>query len=258
MSKLKKLDIDISTEEKKKEIYNFLCEFNKICEIYHFFGVEDTPYNNKYIHKIADAVGFDFAIYKERTKRYCRCCGKELTGKQKLFCSKSCAAKVNNIGRKHTDETKRKISSSLTKNNKEPRKNFGKRYCECCGKELVNKNSKFCSSQCFSEYMYEKKIQEWKEQPEHFLKEEIPGFIKRYLMAKYECKCQKCGWGEINETTGKIPLEVHHINGDCTDNREENLQLLCPNCHSLTPNHGSLNRNSKRYKLKKYKDLIKS
>ena len=31
-----------------------------------------------------------------------------------------------------------------------------------------------------------------------------------------------------------ITLEVHHINGDRTNNNPDNLQLLCPNCHSLT------------------------
>ena len=76
-------------------------------------------------------------------------------------------------------------------------------------------------------------------------------------MEKHDSKCQKCGWSEKNETTGNIPLEIHHIDGDCCNNSEENLQLLCPNCHSLTPNYGSLNKNSKRYKLKKYKELIK-
>lgn len=77
-------------------------------------------------------------------------------------------------------------------------------------------------------------------------------------MEKNNCKCEKCGWGEINPTTQKTPLEVHHINGDCTDNREENLQLLCPNCHSLTETFGSLNNgNSRRYKYKEYRKKIK-
>jgi hypothetical protein len=34
-----------------------------------------------------------------------------------------------------------------------------------------------------------------------------------------------------------IPLELHHINGNRFDNRLSNLQLLCPNCHSLTGNY---------------------
>ena len=42
-----------------------------------------------------------------------------------------------------------------------------------------------------------------------------------------------------------IPLELHHINGDNTDNRLENLMLLCPNCHALTDHYRGKN---KRYK----------
>lgn len=40
---------------------------------------------------------------------------------------------------------------------------------------------------------------------------------------------------------GKIPLELHHVNGVKTDNRLKNLQILCPNCHALTPNYRGKN-----------------
>jgi hypothetical protein len=34
-----------------------------------------------------------------------------------------------------------------------------------------------------------------------------------------------------------IPLELHHVDGDRTNNLLENIQLLCPNCHALTDNY---------------------
>lgn len=47
-----------------------------------------------------------------------------------------------------------------------------------------------------------------------------------------ENKCEICG---ISEWQGKeLVCQLHHINGDHHDNRLENLQLLCPNCHSQT------------------------
>lgn len=38
-----------------------------------------------------------------------------------------------------------------------------------------------------------------------------------------------------------IPLELDHINGDSKDNSLENLRLLCPNCHALTPTYRGKN-----------------
>lgn len=50
----------------------------------------------------------------------------------------------------------------------------------------------------------------------------------------------------MNTKTGKIPLEVNHIDGNAKNNIEENLELLCPNCHSLTHNFRNLNKKSAR------------
>ncbi len=54
-----------------------------------------------------------------------------------------------------------------------------------------------------------------------------------------EYKCEKCG---ITEWQGEpISLQIHHINGDHHDNRLENLQFLCPNCHSQTDTYAGKN-----------------
>lgn len=59
-----------------------------------------------------------------------------------------------------------------------------------------------------------------------------------------ENKCELCG---ITEWLGKpIVCQLHHINGNHKDNRLENLQILCPNCHSQTDTYsGSANKNNK-------------
>lgn len=54
-----------------------------------------------------------------------------------------------------------------------------------------------------------------------------------------EEKCECCG---NTEWLGQpIKLELHHINGNHNDNRLENLQLLCPNCHAYTDNYRGKN-----------------
>lgn len=82
-------------------------------------------------------------------------------------------------------------------------------------------------------------------------KDKIATAVKIYLREKFNNSCQKCGWNQINYFTGLVPLQIHHIDGDCLNNKEENLQLLCPNCHALTENFGSRNKNCTRIDKRK-------
>ena len=67
-----------------------------------------------------------------------------------------------------------------------------------------------------------------------------------------EYKCEQCGCN--GEWCGKpITLELHHINGNHYDNSLSNLQILCPNCHSLT-----YNNSGKAVRIKSKKDTQKN
>ena len=69
--------------------------------------------------------------------------------------------------------------------------------------------------------------------PSHRLKEKI---IRDGL--KRDC-CEKCG---ISEWMGvKLPLELHHKDGNHFNNQLENLEILCPNCHSIQEGNSGAN-----------------
>ncbi len=181
-------------------------------------------------------------LKEERIKKYyenptvCKNCGKILDyeHRKSSFCSRSCSTSYNNKLRvKPTDSV-----------------------CLFCGKPTKGKD--FCSQDCYVKYNQDEWIKSWKDGKETGLrgKYAISYRIKQYLFNKYNCSCQRCGWGEKNIYTNTIPLEVHHIDGNYMNNNEDNLELLCPNCHSLTETAKSHNKKGRkeRSKYDYYKD----
>ena len=108
-------------------------------------------------------------------------------------------------------------------------------HCLNCNSVIPSRN-KYCSNTCQLEYQYKAYINNWKNGLENGMRGDyqISMHIKTYLFKKFNNKCAKCGWGKINPYTGTIPLEIDHIDGNYKNNKEDNLILLCPNCHSLT------------------------
>ena len=73
--------------------------------------------------------------------------------------------------------------------------------------------------------------------------------LKRHLIKERGHKCEECKFEKWLKQI--IPLEVDHIDGDRTNNKEDNLKLLCCNCHALTPTWRGRN-NVKKDKEQRY------
>ena len=125
-------------------------------------------------------------------------------------------------------------------------------YCMKCQKLHMNDAAKIKNDSQYINY-----IIKWKAGVVNGMrgKYQISTHIVRYLREKFNNKCSKCGWNEVNLYTEKIPLETEHIDGNYKNNKEENLDLLCPNCHSLTPTYKGANKGNGRKERKQYADI---
>lgn len=131
-------------------------------------------------------------------------------------------------------------------------------YCINCN-QLIPDRNEYCSIRCQKNYEYKQYIEAWKNGIKTGMRGDyqISMHIKEYLYYKYNSKCARCGWCEKNKYTNNIPLEIEHIDGNYQNNKEENLILLCPNCHSLTSTYKGANVNNGRKSRKKYYKGVK-
>lgn len=221
------------------ELNEILDKSNTLSEVSLFLFKKNNYTNREKVKKLMLEEGIDWKewlqIKKDEKKKYCLNCGKELKRGQHKFCSSSCAAKINNLG----------VVRYGKKKNKQ---------CLNCGNKLKETQKKYCCSFCHKDFQYKEYIEGWKNGKKTGLKGayNIFNYLRQYMVEKFNNKCQICGWGEINPFTNKIPLEIHHIDGNYLNNSEDNLQLLCPNCHSLTSTYKAANRNGRKER-KKYR-----
>ena len=121
-------------------------------------------------------------------------------------------------------------------------------FDEVCQSKINNSGKIYCSIKCQQQYGFRNKINHWQGGLDDGYETNgtVRRYIKRYLIEKAGYKCSECGWNKINTNTNKCPLEIHHIDGNYKNNVESNLQVLCPNCHSLTDTYKNMNKGNGR------------
>lgn len=234
-------------ELSKSEIEQAIQESEYLAEVLRSLDCVDNGYNRTRLKQFIEDNSIDTSHIKTRLTRevyeanpkLCTQCGKPIPYEHRdnKFCCSSCATSYNNKGWvRNTKE------GSIKSENREYPK------CKYCGKVLPRMDSKYCNNTCKSEYEYQEYIKQWKEGniSGGSGTDWISKRIRRYMLEKnHEC-CELCGCNLKNPYTNLSILQIHHIDGDCQNNNESNLQLLCPNCHAMTDNFGSLNQISNR------------
>ena len=139
----------------------------------------------------------------------CTQCNKEFSKKpshvarsENHFCSRTCFGEFNN---------KRVIVK-----------------CDQCGSDVEKKKSDitksnlrnglhFCNKTCSGLYRTGERSGNWKGGTQDY---------RKNALEEYDKKCNECGYDEYTQV-----LQVHHIDHDRTNNKLENVKVLCPTCH---------------------------
>lgn len=149
----------------------------------------------------------------------CKECGRET--KNSSFCSRSCSA--------------------TNTNRRFPKRNPRVLVCANCGNKIPYNNTRFCSQECSSKYKANSTLNMFLEN-NYIGRVKITTVLRTWLLNRVENKCEKCGWGETNPYSNNVALDIHHKDGNRRNNTLENIEILCPNCHSLTETYKYLNK----------------
>ena len=118
--------------------------------------------------------------------------------------------------------------------------------CLNCNKEINRNTRKFCSSECSQEYRHKEAYKKFLTGSEEYSNGGYtPKNFKKEFLREQNNVCAICGCGQ---THNGLPLVfvLDHIDGNASNNKRENLRMICPNCDSQLPTFKSKNKNSTR------------
>lgn len=160
--------------------------------------------------------------------------------KKCLYCDKDFEYNIKN----KKDCVKKFCSSYCSLTYLNSNKESKKIECLNCNNTIHKFGKKFCSIDCSNTYKKKYNLNKIENGDTSL----TTNSYKKYLIEKNGECCSRCGWSEVNPYSGNIPIELEHIDGNSDNNNLDNLELLCPNCHSLTKTYKGLNRGNGRHK----------
>jgi 5-methylcytosine-specific restriction endonuclease McrA len=129
--------------------------------------------------------------------------------------------------------------------------------CLFCNTECKHDNrkvNKYCDTTCQVGYQNKQRIDKWLATGQIGNNtSQTPQWLRKYILARQNNKCNKCGIIDWNKEP--IVFELEHKDGNSGNDKEDNLELLCPNCHSQTPTYKGANRGNGRHsRRERYKE----
>lgn len=173
---------------------------------------------------------------------------------KKKYCSRTCATIANNLlrGRKQ--------------------RKSGTKSCKIC-ETKISEVSTHCKAH-YTEAQKEERIRRWIDgEWDGNTKTGLSTTIREYLLEQANYACEKCGFDKRHPDDGRPVLEINHKDGDAynswfinpnnTDKNDKssNLEVICPNCHSLSSNYRARNIGKStrvdRYPNSNIKEIVK-
>jgi len=143
-----------------------------------------------------------------------------------------------------TNSSYRRFCSSTCKNKRIYSGSKPNNTCVCG--EKISAYSKFCSP-CHATNRKNIRIQSWLDGKwSGGSDRDLSDTIRNYLLELHEYKCSECGFNTPHPVDGKTILEVDHIDGNGSNHSPDNLTVLCPNHHALTPTYRARNKGKGR------------